>query len=355
MVKGFLHEKKIKQKILIILAILLIAILVGYIVLNVKYKFIPKDEVFAFGIVFISVPLFFVIWELVRKKIIYIAHKLKKCNLLLLGTIGLFWLLDFFYLAIVNDCLMWRYTLGILVIALIISMLIDMISKEGKFPIFSIIVDLLIAVGISCYLIYIIPKQYCGLREIVSSVVAALYGGILTLLGVVLTIKRGEKNKNLPCIKILTENEQKGRVDTKITIKFLQAMKNQEVGKDLNSRMQKNYFNDILIENISSTYIIIEKIEINGYKYDLNGDKFLDSRESVRIAVSEYCDFTVKTKATVRLYIKNSFKREYYIDFKLEGDMLDDKFVISDGDRKYEFEQIRYTVVHTYIPKEIKN
>ena len=54
--------------------------------------------------------------------------------------------------------------------------------------------DFIVGVGLSIYLIYIIPNT--ALREIVSVIIAAVYGGLLTLVGVAWTIKHSMIQKH---------------------------------------------------------------------------------------------------------------------------------------------------------------
>lgn len=349
-------KKGQNKKFYVVSAAILGLILLGYIITYIICNFLPV-ELFYFWLFFILTPLILTIWEIFREKVIFFLHKYKIRNPLLYLAIVFFWLLELFCFKI-NECSMWIYLLGIVIIVIIISILIYTIFKEEKLPVFSIMIDLLIAVAITCNLIYRIPKRFCGLQEIVTSIVAALYGGVLTLMGVVLTIKRGEKNKSeevhngiLPYIKILTGNKLKENIDNKIVI---ESLNKQNDGKKLDLKKQKNFFSDIFIKSISNSCIIIEKIEINDCEYALKGDVLLDMRESARIVLSEYNDSAETNKAMIRLYVKDSLGKEYFIDFDLVEDRLDSNEISSSDGKKDESEQVRYTAIGASLPKEIE-
>ncbi len=57
----------------------------------------------------------------------------------------------------------------------------------------SLLQDFIVGVGISIYLIYIIPND--DLQTIVIAIIAAIYGGLFTLAGVAWTINKSDKDK----------------------------------------------------------------------------------------------------------------------------------------------------------------
>lgn len=57
------------------------------------------------------------------------------------------------------------------------------------------IIGTLAIIGLTTYLLYLIPKQHEKLQTILTAIIAATYGGSLTLLGVVWTIKNEHKRR----------------------------------------------------------------------------------------------------------------------------------------------------------------
>ena len=80
--------------------------------------------------------------------------------------------------------------------------------------------DLLVGIGLSVYLIYIIPDN--DLRTIITAIVAALYGGLLTLVGVFSTIKHSDKMflmenklKNKPILVVVQDHARESDLPTR--------------------------------------------------------------------------------------------------------------------------------------------
>lgn len=121
------------------------------------------------------------------------------------------WFVDLFYMVSFNNWLVWIYILGIILLLIAISNLIKVFL--GKTEVFKkfILGDLLIALVLTAFLIYKIPEKYGSLQSIVTTIVAAVYGGMLTLTGVAWTIKRQdeirkeeEKKKMKPYLRLLS-------------------------------------------------------------------------------------------------------------------------------------------------------
>ena len=80
------------------------------------------------------------------------------------------------------------FVFGILAVVIIFFNLVNAFLNGAKVLRFFIVLEMIIALIMSGYMIFIIPNE--SLQEIVLTIVAALYGGILTLVGVAWTIKQ---------------------------------------------------------------------------------------------------------------------------------------------------------------------
>ena len=118
------------------------------------------------------------------------------------------WFVDLFYMVSFNNWLVWIYMLGIILLLIAIRNLIKVFL--GKTEIFKkfILWDLLIALVLTAFLIYKIPEKYGSLQSIVTTIVAAVYGGMLTLTGVAWTIKRQEETRREDIAKREEERKQ---------------------------------------------------------------------------------------------------------------------------------------------------
>ncbi len=117
----------------------------------------------------------------------------KNMNVTLGKTTLLFWLYDLLFMAIFNQWRVMIYIFGLLSIVIIFTNVIGVFLSENKLLNKMISFDLLIGIGLSVYMIYILPDEQ--LKTIVTAVVAALYGGILTLVGVAWTIRHSDKER----------------------------------------------------------------------------------------------------------------------------------------------------------------
>lgn len=107
-----------------------------------------------------------------------------------------YWLCDIFYLTCFNNWLIMKFIIGILLMIIVFySLTVSFLSSTPKNFIlkFGFIQDFIVGIGLSIYLIYIIPCN--EIKEIVIPIVSALYGGLLTLVGVAWTIRHTENNR----------------------------------------------------------------------------------------------------------------------------------------------------------------
>ena len=107
-----------------------------------------------------------------------------------------YWLCDFFYFACFQHYLVWQFILGIIIVAVDLCNLAYVFSSSRSktpFETLGMVQDFLIGIGLTVYLIYIVPDAH--LQSILIPIVAAVYGGLLTLSGVAWTIRKGEKDR----------------------------------------------------------------------------------------------------------------------------------------------------------------
>lgn len=116
-----------------------------------------------------------------------------------------FWLLDLFYMSCFMGLFLWKYIFGITIILFLFVNLTNSFLAQSKISKWTLLMDFLMGVGLSAYLIYIIPVP--TLQTVVLAIVAAVYGGLLTLVGVAWTIK-DSNNKRLEDFK-RAENDRK--------------------------------------------------------------------------------------------------------------------------------------------------
>lgn len=118
----------------------------------------------------------------------------RNSSIVIIKYIFFYWLLDFFYMACFNDWLLWKFIFGYLILVIIFYNLANsfVVPKKRKgFEKIGLLQDFIVGIAITVYLLYIIPDLL--LQEILISVVSAVYGGLITLVGVTLTIRFTKK------------------------------------------------------------------------------------------------------------------------------------------------------------------
>lgn len=215
---------------------------------------------FGFFVVYIPLAFFYMyFWSEKRKK--PNEEQKKTATLNIFKYILLFWFYDLLYMAIFNQWLVLEYIFGIIAVIIIFSNLIKAFLSGIKAFKWMLPFDLLFGVGLSVYLIYRMPNE--TLQTIVLTIVAALYGGLLTLVGVAWTIKKADndrkeenRGKARPFFGIIDTDNFKSEVSSKLEIGFRP--------KEFN---KLNYYKEINIENSDKVPFFIEKFVIGEREY----------------------------------------------------------------------------------------
>lgn len=126
----------------------------------------------------------------------YTNEQKKNANVKIGITILWYWYLDCVYMTIFNNWTIAMYITSVIALAFIFyGLTVNFLNRKQKntFLDKSLVFDFLIGVGLTIYLIYTIEDV--TLQTIVTAVVAAVFGGLLTLVGVAWTIKDANQNK----------------------------------------------------------------------------------------------------------------------------------------------------------------
>lgn len=113
-----------------------------------------------------------------------------------------YWLCDLFYMACFLDNLICKFVFGCLIMVIVLmNVCFSFVSSNCKttFQKIGLLQDFLVGIGLTVYLIYLIPEK--ELQTIILTIVAALYGGLITLVGVAWTIKKSDKDRKEDEIK----------------------------------------------------------------------------------------------------------------------------------------------------------
>ena len=107
-----------------------------------------------------------------------------------------YWLGDLFYMACFMDNIVCKFVFGCLIMVIVLmNVCFSFASSNCKtaFQKIGLLQDFLVGIGLTVYLIYLIPEK--ELQTIILTIVAAVYGGLITLVGVAWTIKKSDKDR----------------------------------------------------------------------------------------------------------------------------------------------------------------
>lgn len=110
--------------------------------------------------------------------------------------IAFYWLCDLFYMACFNYWLIWKFVFGCLILIFVFVNLAKAFivpKTRSILETIGLLQDFLVGIGLTVYLLYIIPNQ--TLQDILIPIISAVYGGLLTLVGVGLTIRKSDKDR----------------------------------------------------------------------------------------------------------------------------------------------------------------
>ena len=254
---------------------------------------------FVFGLVAVVIPFAFIHFQLwSQKKLAFTEAQKKNANVVTVKYILYFWFLDCLYMVIFNQWILWIYILGIITLVKIFyGLAVTFLGKKQKNAILdiSIVFDFLLGVGLTVYLIYLIPDEFNNLQTIVTAIIAAVYGGLLTLVGVAWTIRKGDKDrkdeeriKYIPHFIPLSNKIFRGTTHSNIPIidsEMIQAKGIKLRDKDFDQRNKIEDFSVIAIylQNVSLYPCAIEKIVLNEMEFSAGANKWIEKESAFYI------------------------------------------------------------------------
>jgi len=247
-----------------------------------------------------------------------------------------YWLCDFFYMTFIINNLTWRFILGGLIMVIVFYNLSKAFISGNKVFSFGLIQDFIVGISLTVYLIYIIPNK--ELQDIIIPIIAAVYGGLLTLVGVAWTIKSNNKDRKADLERI--ENERKEEERKKfipflrldlpekaigaVNTHFGQGLdfdKKQDLEKLSNNKFYCYKINDFSVKNLSRECIIIESIVVDGEERIFNGDKLVESGKSTWVKTTEnWLVNSANILKSIKLKCKDLIGNSYFLNCKFEYD-----------------------------------
>lgn len=254
-----------------------------------------------FGIVLLSIfPGWVFIYQIItkNKKLSKEEKKTFGKNTIIIS--GFVVLVDCFYMTCFNRWDKASYVLGILLTLIVFYNLWSVFvsyKQRSKLEKWSSLLDFLVGIGVSVYLIYIVSDA--TLQTILTAIVAAVYGGMLTLAGVVLTIrwtnKQGEEQHKSAIRPFFYGSMHIQGHDGKSTPigKVLGEVGNQQKCASLG-----------LLENSDKVEFVIKELEVEGKRYPCTISNVVAKRELFEIHVYD-TELAFKIPKGYKLIVEN--------------------------------------------------
>lgn len=239
-----------------------------------------------------------------------------------------YWFCDLFFMSFIIDNLVCKFIFGGLVVLMVLynlsmAFLKQTVKNGNKLLKLGLLQDFVVGIGMSIWLIYLIPDS--DLQTIAMTMVAAVYGGLFTLVGVAWTIRKGDKDRKEDLQRL--ENERKEEERRKYSPVFSVVNKNIDMEKcvfialDDVENIDKIVIQSDDTDNIRLQPIRIEnssKVEFYVYGF-LFDDEFYAAPEKFLIKKDYY--FVVHFLKALR------FARNYEISLCIE-DLIENKYSV---------------------------
>lgn len=221
-----------------------------------------------FGLIFILIPIGLIQLKNFALKTKQYSHKeIQKAEQKMVMSGLFYWTCDFFYMTIIINNLIWQFILGGLIMIILFYNLSKAFINGNYLFNFLLIIDFIIGISLTIYLIYIIPNQ--DLQNIIIPIVSAVYGGLLTLVGVAWTIRKSDSDRK-------QEEQQKAKpvvfiCDTRTLVdelknpiqRFLLSKKCVGTLKEAKDKTDAYIIHQILIQNSDYSHVSVRGFRIN--------------------------------------------------------------------------------------------
>ena len=258
-----------------------------------------------------------------------------------------YYVLDLFYMSFIIDNLLCRYIFGVIIILYIFYNSTKAFINNIKPRILSIVHDVFIGLGIAIYLISIIPND--DLRNVVTSIVSAVFGGYVTLLGVAWTIKDNSRNRKederlskVPYLYIVKENYDKAFKSFAPVLDEAFKTFNDETTHCIS-------INEFIIKNSNNSDCVPCGFVLNGKFYHFDNMFFVERNKCFKVEIAH--NHTLNSKqyeVMLSIIVKDVLDNYYQFDCELK--LKNERYILTNG------KQIpvdKYDVINLYLPKQI--
>lgn len=246
----------------------------------------------------------------------------QKISINVVKYILLYWLFDLTYMGIFNGWFWATIIFGTLAVTFVFYNLVLAFFNIVESLRVWLVLELLFGMGIAIYLIYIIPNE--TLQSIIVAIVAAVFGGMFTLIGVAWTFKKGdidrkedERKKNIPYMKVVHGIKQTSEVCAHI-YRGLDLSNPKELEKVDGNTLYLITIQDCIMKNISESNIILQGMLFDNKRYDFTDPVILEKGEVCNIRTTDNHSIAVSNlESMLNLIVKDTMDNVYSIECKL--------------------------------------
>lgn len=337
-----------------------------------------------FVLVALFLPIFvFGMRSFLKKEKEYTEDQIKTSLKVCWKYVGFYWLMDLFYMAIFNywtaneqSQTLWltlQFVFGGLAMVYIFYNLTRAFLSNVQKHWWGLLQDFLWGIAITVYLIFLIPDS--ALQTIVLSITAAVYGGLLTLVGVAWTIKdtnekrkedlirveterkEEERKKNIPYIRLAFNKDLPPLVANTTMVNILNFENSEEL-----ARLERNVFyqisiKDFIIKNLSNTNIILNGVIAYGKYFEFSRMEIVEPDACCLIKTTKNTMISVAyPEQSIHLVISDTLGHQYKTECHLTLESGTDRWRIVttiDGEEYTGFE-FPYMVSSIELPNLLK-
>lgn len=338
-----------------------------------------------FILVLLYNPIFtFAMRNFLKKEKEYTEDQLKASLKNCWKYICFYWLIDLFYMAIFNYWIaneqsqtIWltlQFIFGGLAMVYIFYNLTRVFLSNTKKLWWGLLQDFLWGIAITVYLIFLIPDT--SLQTIVLSITAAVYGGLLTLVGVAWTIKdtnekrkedlnrveierkEEERQKNIPYIRMDYSRELPPLVVNARITEGLDFANPEERATLSGKSFVQVMIKDFQIKNVSNTNIIMHGVIAFGKYHEFITKEIVESEARCMVkTTNNYAISSAQPEQSIFLIMSDMLGNKYKTECRLSLDVGMDSFrmAVTVGDEELIGYDYKCHVCSMDLPILIKN
>lgn len=272
-----------------------------------------------------------------------------------------YWFLGAFHLCAIFNVLAWTFIFGgismVIIFYNLANVFINKVGTSKTLNKLGLLQDFIVGLVITVYLIYIIPEEFKTLQTIITAVVAAVYGGLLTLTGVAWTIRNEREVLNQQEAKRIQElkleerkkykplfNIYKGDLpDGYVTVECHNFDNIQEISFGFMgdcSNAHKVIIGDFSIENTDFTEFYIRGIKINSVTYLRHADLFIRKNQQLSLTFDNECLYLNEPLNSLSLIVDDIIGNVYEMKLGFESDKDNENRIIVTGNKRLSLEDM---------------